>query len=215
VGGLRSFDDRMLLDANGLARHTGWLHPAVVAYAAYGVVLFGLLMVAAVVAARRASARTLAAAAWAPLATLLAVGLNQPIGSEVAEGRPYARFPHLLVLATRTSDFSFPSDHAVMAGAAATGLLLVSRRLGVIAAVAALVMAAARVYIAAHYPWDVVAGLALGAAVAGLGWLALRVPLTAVAAWLREQPGLRTFFAEDRAPGGGAGTGTSWGLVRP
>ena len=44
--------------------------------------------------------------------------------------RPYQTHPWLLVLASRTSDFSFPSDHAVMAGAVAAGLLLVSRLTG-------------------------------------------------------------------------------------
>jgi membrane-associated phospholipid phosphatase len=211
---LRSLDDRLLLDVNSFARHTGWLHPLVVAYASYGIALFALLLIAALVAARRARSRTLAAAAWAAVATVVAVGINQPVGSAVNEGRPYAHFTHLLVLATRTSDFSFPSDHAVMAGAAATGLLIVSRKPGLVAAVLAVLMAAARVYIAAHYPWDVVAGLALGAAVAGLGWLLLRVPLTALTAWLRTLPGLRTFFAE--GPGApSAGTAGLGGLVRP
>jgi undecaprenyl-diphosphatase len=130
------------------------------------------------------------------VATLLAVAVNQPVGRQVAEARPYVTHPHLLVLATRTSDFSFPSDHAVMAGAAAAGVLLVSRRLGLAAAALAVLMACTRVYIAAHYPWDVVAGLALGAAVSVLGWLVLRGLLTALTAWLRRLPGLRTVFAE-------------------
>lgn len=214
MNGLRSLDDRLLLDMNAFARHTGWLHSLVLDYASYGIAIFALLLVAALVAARRARSRTLAAAAWAAVATVLAVGINQPVGSAVGEGRPYAHFPHLLVLATRTSDFSFPSDHAVMAGAAATGLLIVSRKLGLVAAVLAVLMAASRVYIAAHYPWDVVAGLALGAAVAGLGWLLLRVPLTALAAWLRTRPGLRTVFAED-PDASGTGPAGFRGLVRP
>jgi membrane-associated phospholipid phosphatase len=192
---LRALDDRLLLDVNSFARSTGWLHGAVTGYATYGVVLFGLLLVAGVLLARRGSNRALAAAGWAPVAMLLAVAVNQPIGSAIHEARPYTTHPHLLVLASRTSDFSFPSDHAVMAGAAAAGLLIASRRLGLVAAVAALVMAAARVYIAAHYPWDVVAGLALGAAVAVLGWLLLHRPLIALAAWLREAPPLRGLFA--------------------
>jgi membrane-associated phospholipid phosphatase len=87
--------------------------------------------------------------------------------------RPYTAHPGILVLAHRSTDFSFPSDHAVMAGAVAAGLWLVSRRLGLIATLAALVMAFARVYIAAHYPQDVVAGLLLGAAVAAVvHWMA-------------------------------------------
>ena len=89
----------------------------------------------------------------------------------------------VLVLATRGADFSFPSDHAVMAGAVAVGLVFVSRRLAALAAVAALAMAFARVYIAAHYPADVAVGLALGAAVAVAVYLAAhRLIASAVAA---------------------------------
>jgi membrane-associated phospholipid phosphatase len=54
----------------------------------------------------------------------------------------------------------------VLAGAVAVGLVFVSRRLAVLAGAAALVMAFARVYVAAHYPGDVAVGLVLGAGVA-------------------------------------------------
>src|SRR6478752_808681 len=47
----------------------------------------------------------------------------------------------------------------------AAGLFLVNRRLGFIAALAAVLMGFSRVYIAAHFPVEVVAGLLLGAAV--------------------------------------------------
>lgn len=196
MNALHRLDDRLLLDVNSFARATGWLHTFVVDYAKYGVVLFGLLLLAGLVVARGRSPRTLAAAGWACVATLLAVAVNQPVGNLVDEARPYAVHPHLLVLASRTSDFSFPSDHAVMAGAVAAGLLLVSPRLGLVALAAAVVMAFARVYIAAHYPWDVAAGLVEGSAVAVLGWLALSVPLTAFTRWLRDQAAVRAVFAE-------------------
>jgi undecaprenyl-diphosphatase len=137
----------------------------------------------------------LAAAGWAPLGTLLAVAINQPIGRAVHEARPYVTHPHWLRLVAPTSDFSFPSDHATMAGAVVVGLLLVSRRLGLTAAVLAMLLAFTRVYIGAHYPWDVAAGLVLGGAVSGLGWLLLRGPLTALTAALRDLPGLRAVFA--------------------
>ena len=199
---LRSLDDRLLVDANGFARHTPWLHGLVLGYATYGVVLFGVLLVVALLRSRTGDDRGLAAAGWASLATLIAVGINQPVGRVFAEARPYTTHPHLLVLASRSSDFSFPSDHAVMAGAAAAGLWLVSRRLGVIAVVAALVMAFARVYIAAHYPWDVVGGLVLGAAVSLLGWALLGRLLTSITGWLRRQPGVRQAFpAPASSPG--------------
>jgi membrane-associated phospholipid phosphatase len=191
---LRRLDDRLLTEVNDLARHTGWLHGPILGYATYGLVLFAGLMLAALMLHRTGSDRGLAAAGWSALATLIAVGLNQPLVAMFAEPRPYTVHPHLLVLATHSADASFPSDHAVMAGAAAAGLWLASRILGAIAAAAAVLMAFSRVYIAAHYPWDVVAGLAFGVLVALLGWFLLRTPLTAATGWLREQPGVRVAF---------------------
>src|SRR4051812_50097737 len=84
--------------------------------------LFAALLVAGGLLRRHAADRSLAAAGWAPLAVLLAVALNQPLVSAFAEARPYTSHPGLLVLATHSSDFSFPSDHAVMAGAGAAPL---------------------------------------------------------------------------------------------
>lgn len=78
----------------------------------------------------------------------------------------------MLVLVHRSVDASFPSDHATMAGATAAGLLLLDRRLGVTAAVDAALMAFARVYVGAHFPVDVVAGLAVGLVVVRLVQLA-------------------------------------------
>jgi membrane-associated phospholipid phosphatase len=200
MNSLRGLDDRLLGDVNDLARHTGRLHGAILAYATYGLVLFAGLMLAALLLRRAGTDRGLAAAGWSALATLLAVGLNQPLVAAFHEARPYTTHHGLLVLATHSSDPSFPSDHAVMAGAAAAGLCLVSRALGAIAAAAAVVMAFSRVYIAAHYPWDVVAGLAFGALVAVLGWFLLRRPLIAVTAWLRRRPGVRTAFGPVSTP---------------
>src|SRR4051794_25672714 len=188
---LHRLDDRLFTDVNEVARHTGWLHGAVLGYASYGVVLFVVLLLAGLWLRRAAADRALAAAGWAPLAVLLAVGLNQPLVSAFAEARPYTTHPGVLVLANRSSDFSFPSDHAVMAGAAAAGLWLVSRVLGALAAVAALVMAVSRVYIAAHYPWDVVVGLLFGASVALLGWGLLRRLLAGGSRWVCAPPRAR------------------------
>lgn len=165
-------NDTLFEQINALARATPWLHSVITAYADFGVVVFALLLVVGWWIARRSGQpERVAAVVCAGAATLLAVGINQPFVSAVHEARPYTVHPDALVLATRSTDFSFPSDHAVMAGAVAVGLVFVSRRLAVLAAVAALLMAFARVYIAAHYPADVAIGLLLGAGVALMVYL--------------------------------------------
>lgn len=167
---------------NAFARATPWLHGAARAYAGYGVVLFAALLVAGWWIARDSGeVSRVAAAVTAGGATLLALAVSQPIVHAVHEARPYTTLTNILVLANRSPDASFPSDHATMAGAVAVGLLIVSRRLGAVAASAAVLMAFTRVYIAAHYPADVAAGLLLGGVVAVLTWLLVRRPLTHVA----------------------------------
>ena len=183
-------DDRsVFLSINEWAKDTPWLHAPLRLYAGYGVVVFAALIVAGyVIARRRRSVDAIAATLWTGLATLLAVGLNQPIASGVGEPRPFTALPHILVLAHRSTDPSFASDHATMAGAVAVGLFFVSRRLGVVASVLALLMAFARVYVGAHYPVDVVAGLLLGGVVAAGGWLVLRGLLGRVVRWSAGTP---------------------------
>lgn len=170
-----NIDTRLFLTVNGFAQSTPWLNPVVLAYAGYGIVLFAGLVVAGWwVARRRADVAVMAAAIWVPIGTVIAVGVNQPIAELVGERRPYEVLPDILVLGQRSTDPSFPSDHAVMAGAVTAGLFLVSRRLGVITLLAAALLAFSRVYIAAHFPQDVLAGLVLGATVSLLGYLAVR-----------------------------------------
>ena len=43
---LHRLHDRLFIDVNDLARHTGWLHGAVLGYATYGVALFAALLLA-------------------------------------------------------------------------------------------------------------------------------------------------------------------------
>ncbi len=173
----------LFLKINDFARSTGWMHAPVTAYAKYGLLVFAGLLVVGWWYARRRPAPIMAAALLAPVSTVLAVAVNQPIIKHFAETRPYVVHPNALVLVSTTSDPSFPSDHAAMAGAVAVGLFLVSWRLGLLATGCALLMAFARVYVGAHFPQDVLAGLVLGGAVAGLVWLVLRIPST----WLVER----------------------------
>jgi undecaprenyl-diphosphatase len=152
---------------NRLAQRTGWLHPAATAFAKYGIALFaGALLVAWWQARQREGTTSVAAVVCAVAAVFAALGAAQLVGHAVGRARPYDAIASVRVLVPRTRDFSFPSDHATVAGAVAAGLWLVDRRLGRLVAGLAVVMALSRVYVGAHYPGDVVAGLALGAAAA-------------------------------------------------
>ena len=167
-------DTRIFYYVNDFARDTPWLHTVVSAYANGGVVLFAMFLLTGWWIARRADdSAAMAAALWAPVGVLAAVAVNQPIANAIDASRPCNALPHIVVLHCNT-DGGFPSDHAMMAGAVTAGVWLVNRRLGIISAVAALVMAFTRVYVAAHYPEDVVTGLALGAAISLVGYWLMR-----------------------------------------
>jgi membrane-associated phospholipid phosphatase len=158
VGVVFSWDRPLFRDVNAFTRDTPWLHGGMLAYAAYGTVLFAaLLLVGWWVARSSGDLVRVAAALWAPVGALVALAINQLLVNAWQEPRPYDVLSRISVLASRSNDYSFPSDHAVMAGAVAGGLFLVHRRLGAVALAAALLMAFARVYIGAHWPGDVLA----------------------------------------------------------
>jgi undecaprenyl-diphosphatase len=174
---------------NQFAQHTGWLHGPMTGYARYGVGVFAvLLLVGWWVARRSGEASRVAGALWVGAGAVVAVGLNQPLVGFVHEARPYQAIPHVLLLVHASSDPSFPSDHATMAGAVTAGLFLVSRRLATVALAAAVLMAFARVYVGAHYPVDVAAGLVVGALVVLAGWLMARPALLVLVDRMRRSP---------------------------
>ncbi len=174
---------------NRLATRTGWAHWLFTTYANDGVVLFAILLVAAYVLGRQdGELGVVAASVWAAGSALVALGIGQLIGSAVNRARPYTTMPGVHVLIDKSADFSFPSDHATVVGAVAAGLLVANRRIGLLATVLAVVMAFTRVYVGAHYPGDVLAGLALGATVAAAGRPLIVPILTRIAAWLAGTP---------------------------
>lgn len=185
---------------NRFAQRTPWLHSIMTFYAEDGLILFVALIALGWLLARRHNALDkVAAVAWTGLATLIAVGINQPIANAAHERRPYTSIPHVLVLVSRSSDFAFPSDHATMAGAVATGLLFVDRRLGIVAWIAAALLAFSRVYVGAHYSHDVVVvvGMALGAGVVVLGRVVAQPLLTSLALRMSETR-LRSLILSDK-----------------
>ena len=176
--------DSLFLSINRFAVDTPWLHTPAKLYASYGIVLFALLLVIAWWRGRRMGNRTVAAALLAPLGTVVAFAVQQLIVMLVSESRPYVVHPNALVLVAKTSDPSFPSDHACVTAAVAVGLLFANRRLGYLAAAGALLMAVTRVYVGAHWPIDVLGGLVVGGLVAWVFTFALRGPATRVVARL-------------------------------
>ncbi len=189
-------------DVNNFAIHTGWLHGFMKFYAVDGVGIFALLVLAAWWLARSEAdpPRAVAASIWAAAGTLIAVGINQIIVKAVARPRPYISMHHVEVLVSRSTDYSFPSDHAITAGAAVAGLWIIAyyggramRSLAAAGTILALLLAFARVYVGAHYPGDVAAGLVIGAAISALGWFALQAVLTAIVGRIGGLQPLRPF----------------------
>lgn len=150
---------------NGLAGHFAWLDGGMVAVTHYG----PYVLMAAFLAlwfwpgpAERRRTRQIGAIVTA-VGVLMALGGNQVIVHLWSRERPFVDHAAYL-LVPRSTDPSFPSDHATFAFAAALGLLLIRRRLGVLALAFAALIAFSRVYIGAHYFTDVVAGAVVGCA---------------------------------------------------
>ncbi len=163
-------DQSLYLSINRFAARTAWAHPFATAYAKYGVVVFAGILVAAWWRSRRAGdLHRFAGAVWSAAAAGIALGIGQIIGGIIDRHRPYETLRGVHVLVSRTTDFSIPSDHATAVGAVAVGLWISDRPLGRITVILAILMAFTRVYVGAHYPSDVLAGLALGGLVAALG----------------------------------------------
>jgi membrane-associated phospholipid phosphatase len=185
---------------NRLADHTAWAHWFFHRASDVCIGLSALLLVGAAIEGRqRGRATQVAASVWAAMSVLVALGIGQLVGGIFGRARPYAVISGVHVLVDRTTDVSFPSDHATIAGAVAVGLLLTGRRWGLLATAVAVLMAFTRVYVGAHYLSDVVAGVVLGAIVAVLGHLLLVPSLTRLVEWLSSTRLARVVVAHPKA----------------
>ncbi|MGV9248091.1 phosphatase PAP2 family protein [Streptomyces sp. NPDC003710] len=171
-----SVDGSAYTDVVHLAQHApGWLDDTVSTWSTYGLALFALLAAFGWWRARRAGAAAAVTALAVPLVAVLAYGVDAGLKLVVREDRPCQSLRvTTLEACPAPGDWSFPSNHAAIAAAAAMALVFVSRRLGAVAVVAALTMAASRVWVGAHYPHDVLAGVAVGAWVGLMSMLAVR-----------------------------------------
>lgn len=99
---------------------------------------------------------------------IFGLGLNQLILLFVQRVRPYdADITHLII--DRSTDFSFPSDHATASFAIAAAFLMHGlQRRGLVFLEAAALLAVSRVYVGTHYFSDVLCGAMTGFAAAAI-----------------------------------------------
>lgn len=95
---------------------------------------------------------------------VVAYAISEVVKLVVREDRPCRTRPSVAEC-PEVGDWSFPSNHSVIAGASAMAIWALHRTYGWIAAVCAIAAASSRVVVGVHYVHDVVAGLALGALV--------------------------------------------------
>jgi len=107
------------------------------------------------------------AAVAAGLSAVVALVVARFLAAAIDRNRPFVDHPLAHNFLAHASDPGFPSDHATAAFAIAVAILLRDRRWGAVALVFATVLAVGRVAMGVHYPSDVLAGAALGAAIAG------------------------------------------------
>ena len=125
----------------------------------------------------------------AGVAAVLSAGLALAVGKVISElvdrSRPFVADPHgVHLFSGHAADPGFPSDHATAAFAIAVAIVLRKRGWGIVALAAATVLSVGRVALGIHYPSDVLAGAALGAAAAlTLWWRPLRTRVDALADW--------------------------------
>jgi len=165
-------DKRLYLDVNRFAARTAWAHGVVAFFARpSALVIFAVLLLVALLRARAAGLGgsdldQVATLIWVALGAGLGYVVSLPVVHLVGRTRPFVAIPHAVVLIARPAGFSFPNEHAVIAGAVAAGLWLSRARLtAALATLIAILIAWAVVYTGTAYPGDAAAGLLIGAIV--------------------------------------------------
>lgn len=163
-------DDDLYRDITDYAHSTpGWVHTLAEVGTQAGLLL--LMAVAVVVwwLARRRGAREVALTLLVPVGTAVAYGISEVVKALVDEVRPCRAVAHAvtsIAACPAPTDYSFPSNHATLAAALATGIILARPVMAWLVVPMALLVAFSRVFLGVHYPHDVAAGLLLGAIVA-------------------------------------------------
>lgn len=139
----------------------------------------GIVVLAGVAAvltwrARSRGLEHLAVAVVAAVSTVAAYVLSEVVKGLVREARPCRTLSvHTVAACPAPGDWSWPSNHATIAGALATAVVILAPVWWRLAVPLTLAVGASRVLTGAHYWHDVVAGLAVGVLVVWFGTWAL------------------------------------------
>ncbi|MCT4354498.1 phosphatase PAP2 family protein [Streptomyces sp. Je 1-79] len=201
---MNTLSDDLYRDVTDFAHATPhWFQQLAEVWTEAGLLLFGVLFLAGWWRARYAPNGAMALALLAPLATAFGYVVSESLKSLVDEERPcraVAGAPASLVPCPPIGDWSFPSNHAAIAGAAAIALALSWRGIVWLTLPMALLMAASRVFVGVHYPHDVTVGLVLGGAVAFLVVKAANRPVAALVGTARSSRNGVVVWCAGRGP---------------
>lgn len=114
----------------------------------------------------------------AVLSAVIGLGITALIAYFYFRLRPFAALNFTPLIVKSALSKSFPSDHAVVAGALAMTLFLHKKSGGYYVLAAALLIALGRVLVGVHYLSDVLVGVGLGVV---LGWLVFKISASATA----------------------------------
>ncbi len=160
-------DYRLYHWLNGLSASHPWLGNVAATLESWSIPVFAVATVALWLLARPGGERKWKLACTAALASAaVALLANQAIAHVWSRARPYEAHPGTPVFGTRSSDPSFPSDHASAALAIAVAVFLFDRLVGGVFLAAATAIALGRVVAGVHYPADIAAGALVGTAAA-------------------------------------------------
>ncbi|TSB11077.1 phosphatase PAP2 family protein [Streptomyces benahoarensis] len=169
----------------------GWVHSFADAGTEGGILLLMAVAVLGWWRARRLAPRAVALAVLVPVGTAVAYLLSEILKSFVQEQRPCRAVAHAaasIATCPAQGDWSFPSNHSVIAASLAVGIFIAWRAAAWLAVPVALLTGFSRVFVGVHYPHDVAVGLLVGAVVAAICFRVLAGPMTTLVIKLRTGP---------------------------
>lgn len=154
-------DYQLFSSLNNFAGHNRLLDVSMLLIARWGISLYLLLLGWLWLKTEKRANRRLKLVVKTGLAAVAALALNQVIGLIYFRPRPFV-LHQVNLLAGRSADASFPSDHTAFAAAFTGALLDKGRGLAAFMAVFTVVLGISRVYVGTHYPLDVLGGICTG-----------------------------------------------------